>query len=342
MPRLTAAALLALALSLTACGSTVPLTSSAAGGQAAVGDGLALGPAQGDPLGASQGDGPGLLPGAGGDPAAGRSQAAAGSTSASGVGAAGALPGGTAGAPAAGSPAGGGSAGGGVNGRGVTPTTLTIGAALPEGAESAGKAFGISGAGSVAEKDMWAAVVRDVNTSGGVLGRKLVLHNRPVDIATFVANPEQTYAEICSDFRDDHKVFAAFVYVADPFLRDCFARMVSPFFAYGAFTTIPEAAYRQHGGNYLYSPSSISQERVAALHVQSLMANAFLTKWDILNGGPGATPVKLGLIHADTPDQNNYYAGHRFGRAGQHELRSPALQGGRCLARLRSIGVLPP
>ncbi len=312
MPRLTASALLVLALTLTACGSTVQSTSTAAGGQGLSGDGLTLGPAQGDPLGAGLAAGPGSLPGEGGGPVNGGSQAASGSAAAGG-GTVGALPGGdVAGAPAAGAPAGGaGTAAGGSTARGVTAKTLTIGAALPEGAESAGKAFGISGSGSVAEKDIWAAVVRDINKAGGVLGRKLVLENRPIDIATFIANPQQTYAEICNDFRDDRKVFAAFVYVADPFLRDCFARMGSPFFAYGAFTTIPEAAYRANGGSFLYSPSSISQERVAQLHVESLMANGFTTKWDILNGGPGATPLKLGLIHADTPDQNNYYASYK-------------------------------
>ena len=51
--------------------------------------------------------------------------------------------------------------------------------------ESAAQAFGISGAGAVPEQDMWNAVVRDVNKTGGVLGRKLVLYIHSVDLASY-------------------------------------------------------------------------------------------------------------------------------------------------------------
>ncbi|MCW2573251.1 MAG: hypothetical protein JWO88_3309 [Frankiales bacterium] len=192
----------------------------------------------------------------------------------------------------------------------MTATTLTIGAAIPTGTGSVADAFGIKGAGSVAEEQMWKAVVTDVNKSGGVLGRKLVLYNHSVDFASYVANPEKTYGEVCADFKDDHKVFAAFLYIGDPSLRSCFAKMGTPMMLYGAFTTIPEAAYSANGGSYLYGPNSITHERLARLFVQSLMANSFTAKWDTVNGGPGLEPVKLGLIHADTPDQNNLYAAY--------------------------------
>lgn len=194
--------------------------------------------------------------------------------------------------------------------RGVTSSTVTIGAAIPTGTEETGKALGISGAGAVPEEDIWKAVVADVNRSGGVLGRKLVLYNHSIDLASYVANPAQTYAEVCADFRDDHKVFAAMIYVADPSLRSCLARMGTPFILYGSFTMVPAAAYDEFGGNYLYGPSSITQERLVKLFVESLVARSFTSKWDITNGGPGAMPVKLGLIHADTPDQNNLYAAY--------------------------------
>jgi hypothetical protein len=294
MRRLTVCASVALALSVAACGTTVPRSQTAAGASSVSGSGVGPGqPSSGlaDPAQPTQA--PGALAAAG----EGTSPTDGGPTGATVSGRSGAVTAGGAAAP-------------GLSGRGVTPTTLTIGVAIATGTEAAGSALGISGAGQVPEEDMWKAVVDDVNRSGGVLGRKLVLYNHSVDLASYVANPAQTYAEVCADFRDDHKVFAALLYVADPSLRACLAKMGTPFVVYGAFTTVPEAAYREYGGSYLYAPSSITQERLAQLFVQSLMANSFTAKWDTANGGPGVATVKLGLIHADTPDQNNLYAAY--------------------------------
>lgn len=300
MRRLTACALLAVALTTAACGSTV---STSAGGVAAPGAadaGLGLAPAEGSlPL---DGAGSALAPSTGGIDAgsgSGTTTTAAGVAGAPGAAAAG------------GSTATGGSAAPSVNGRGVTAKTITIGAAIATGTEAVGQAFGISGAGSVGEEDMWNAVIKDVNRTGGVLGRKLVLYNHSVDLATYVANPEQTYGEICADFKDDHKVFAAFTYIGDPTLRSCFAKMGSPMMLYGAFTTLPEAAFGENGGSYLYAPTSISHERLAELFVESLLANSFTETWNTTSGGPGLEPTKLGLIHAETPDQNNLYAAYK-------------------------------
>lgn len=300
MRRLTACAILALALTTAACGSTVAPVPGAAGAQGTSVDGLGLpegqlpdgigGPtsplAPGGQAPGSVGVGPGSAPGARVGPAAPGAANASDST-------------------AAGRPA-----GSSVNGRGVTDATITIGAAIPTGTEAVGEAFGISGAGSVPEEKMWQAVVTDVNRTGGVLGRKLVLYNHSVDFAAYIANPAQTYGEICADFKDDHKVFAALIYIVDPDLRDCLAKMGSPFIVYGSFSTLPEAAFRAHGGNYLYAPSGISHERLADLFIESLLANDFTATWNTTAGGPGVEPVKLGLIHADTPDQNNLYGAY--------------------------------
>jgi hypothetical protein len=287
MRRLTACAFLGMTLSVAACGTTVPQTSAVRGAQSGTGTDAGLLPAgSGAPTDAAQAPGASTPGGAAPGSSLGTQGGTSGSSTTGGVT-----------AP-------------GLNGRGVTATTITIGAAIPTGTEAAGSALGISGAGSIPEQDMWNAVVADVNKTGGVLGRKLVLYNHSVDEASFIANPAQTYASACADFRDDHKVFAAMIYVADPALRACLAQMGSPLIIYGAFTMVPAASYTEHGGNYLYGPTSITNERMAQLFVQSLLARSFMAKWDITNGGPGLAPTKLGLIHADTPDQNNLYAAY--------------------------------
>jgi hypothetical protein len=296
--RLTASAFV-VSLALAGCGSTVQL-SSGAQQQPVSGDGLSVAPVDaglGQPPtpGGSATLGP-LKPGS--------SPATVNGTTGPGGGSSTGSTGSTA-TRAAGNAA--------FNGRGVTSSTITIGAAIPSGVLAAGAAFGISGSGTVNEVDMWNTVVADVNKRGGVLGRKLVLYNHPVDVAAFVANPERTYGEVCADFKDDHKVFAAFVYVSDATLRQCFAKMGSPFVVYGASVSsvVPQKAFSEYGGNYLYIPGGITHERLANLMVESLLARSFTEKWDTINGAPGGVaPVKLGLIHADTPDQNNYYAAY--------------------------------
>jgi hypothetical protein len=298
MHRALAGTGLALTLAVSACGTTVPLTQTVSGTQSGSGSLDGLGQV---PSGASA---PTYRPQAGGSPA---SVAGSGGTS----GTTGVVPSGTTGLGTTGT-TGSTTVALGPAGRGVTDTTLTIGAAIATGTEGVADAFGISGAGTVSEQAAWNAVIKDVNKTGGVLGRTLKLYVHPVDLATFVANPEQTYAEACADFRDDHKVFAAMVSISAASLRACLANMGSPLVVYDANvgSIVPAAAFSEHGGSYLYVPNGITSERLAELFVKSLMARSFTQKWDTANGAPGVAPVKLGLIHADSPDENLKYAAY--------------------------------
>lgn len=197
-----------------------------------------------------------------------------------------------------------------VQGRGVTPTTLTIGMAVATGTDALANTFGISGAGSVSPQDIMNAVVSDVNKSGGILGRKLAVYVHSFDAAEGIANPEKTAAAICSDFRDDHKVFAVVFDIPLPSLRKCLADMGSPLLVQGGYNFVPAAAYAEHGGSFMYGVNAITTDRLAKLFIDSLMARSFNTPWNYATGGPGSAPVKLGVIHVDTPDQNALYAGY--------------------------------
>jgi hypothetical protein len=137
----------------------------------------------------------------------------------------------------------------------------------------------------------------------------LVSYVHSYSIAAYISNPAQSDAEVCSDFRDDHKVFSVIFNLVDDYLRQCTAAMGSPLIiANGNQAYLPAADYQANGGNYLYGPTAITAERLAHLFVKSLMARNFARPWNIVSGGPGATPARLGLIHVDSPDQNAYYA----------------------------------
>lgn len=291
--RMMVCACLAVSLAVSACGTTVPLTQTSGAGQTSTNGGAGLGQL---PTGSAN---------VTSDVQGSRSQSpdtVGGPIPGSGVGASGGT---------TGSGASSGTAVGAVhNGRGVTATTITIGVVVATGTEALGNALGVSGAGSVSEQDIVNAVVRDVNRSGGVLGRKLVVYVHSFDAAAGVANPAQTYADICADFRDDHKVFAVAFDVIDTSLRKCLADMGSPLLVLNSYSLMPASSYAQYGGNFMYGVNAITTDRLADLFIQSLMARSFTAPWDTLNGGPGRAPVRLGVIHIDTPDQNALYAGY--------------------------------
>lgn len=285
----------AVVLAVSACGSTVQGVSGSELGTDA-GAGLGLPQAGADGVAAPNG----LTPGSAG--------LTPGSTART-PGSIGGVTGGTTGPRAAGGTAS--PAGSALSGRGVTATTVTIGVPVPTGMDGVADSFGISGAGTVSAEDIVNATVRDVNKSGGVLGRKLAVYFHEFDFAAFISNPSQTIAEICADFRDDHKVFAVAFFIADPGLRKCLAKMGSPLLIVGGFSAImPASAYAEHGGSFVYGPTAITVERLARLFIQSLQARSFTSPWNIVAGGPGNDPVKLGVIHVDTPEQNALYAAY--------------------------------
>jgi hypothetical protein len=79
----------------------------------------------------------------------------------------------------------------------------------------------------------------------------------------------------------------------------------------GLTSLVPAAAYAEHGGSFLYGPGSITTDRLAQLFIASLVDRAFTQPWDTAAGGPGgAKPVRLGLIHVDSPDTNALYAAY--------------------------------
>jgi len=295
MKRSLALACACLALAVSACGTTVPLTSGvqagsgtdSTGGLSPVGEGStgAVAPAT------SGSTGGGSF--AGGTSGTGGAGAGSGTTGGS-VGGSGAT----------------GSVTGVVTGRGLTAKTLTVGIPVPTGEGAYASSLGISATGqTVSYQDATKAVLADINRSGGVLGRTVQVYFHEFDTAAYVANPAQVTNEICSDFRDDHPVFAVLFPIPTQQLRECLAAMGTPLIGgSGSVGIVPAAAYEHRGGSWFYAPNAITTERLAELFIQSLVQRDFHQRWDTSAGGPGGvSAVKLGVIHADSPDANALY-----------------------------------
>ena len=278
----------ALALVLAGCGTTVPLTSTVAGaqqGQQTNALGQPIGGTGGTqaPGASTSGGALGSVPG--GTTGAGGSTGAYGTT---GYGTTG-----TTGLPAP-----------GVTGRGVTPTTITIGLVLPTGTDAVANGLGISGAANGVDPNAAIkALVTEINSHGGVAGRKLATYTHTYDAASYLSNSAQVVAEICADFRDDHKVFAVMFDLIDPQVRDCLAKMGSPLLVAGVGAILPSAAYAAYGGTMLFSINEITSERLAELFISSLWDRGFFGKWNTATGQPGGVaPTKIGFIYPDAPD----------------------------------------
>jgi hypothetical protein len=306
-----ACVLLTVPLALSACGTTVPHANLAGGSQQSPAGASGLGEAGTSSTSAAAGGAP--VPGAAGVAGAASSASAGAGPGGSGL----AGPGGPVGTDSAAGSS------GGAKLRGVTATTIKIGAPVETGTQAAADTFGIKGAGTVSQQSVVKAVIDDVNRSGGVLGRKLVAVFHPFDTAQAIANPDATVAAICADYRDDNPVYAVMFSIPMPGLRKCLAEMGSPLVLTQSISSIiPAAAYDQYGGSYMYGVNSITTDRLAQLFIASLEQRSFHEKWNTTTGGPGGVaPVRLGVIHVDTPDINALYDayarelakhGHRF------------------------------
>jgi len=299
MKRSTLLAAVLVAAAVSACGSTVPLSQQ---GAAATGLG-STGSLGGQAGGSSSG-----TTGSGFAPTGGSSGSSLGSVGGDS---------GSSSASAGSDVTGGGSStptgpDGKLSGRGFTATTLTIGVPMDQGTSAVANSMGISGAATVSAKDLVDAAIAEVNRHGGILGRKVVVYYHNFDTASYIANPSPVVAEMCTDFRDDHHVFAVLFTLPTPDLRECLAQMGTPLMGGdGGTSVIPQAQYSAHGGSYFYAPQAITVETLARLFISSLMARNFHEKWDTKTGSAGGlAPVKLGVIHADSPDVNALYAAY--------------------------------
>lgn len=181
---------------------------------------------------------------------------------------------------------------------GVTSTTVAIGFVYSP--NSAAAAAAVSG-GSADFGDPVAyarAVVKRLNATGGIGGRRVVLEPYAVD--SFDTRPRaQQQQAMCDYFTQDHKVFAVINGGGD-IVRACFAKHdVVPVAA--SFATLGEKELAADPG--YVDVSALTPEAALANLVDSFSRNDYLrTKWETASGTPGGVaPIKIGILHPDLP-----------------------------------------
>ena len=184
------------------------------------------------------------------------------------------------------------------NAPGVTDKAIYVGINYTTNADAANAAIGAAGITSGDEKADARAVIDDINAHGGAAGRKLV----PVWHATD-AQSQQTRAtqdqEMCTDFTQDHHVFAATALgYTDNFLSCLTKANVLDVYS-GDLINPDKAEFRQFP--YYIDAGTISQDRADAALVRSLVRQNYFTGWNPTTGKPGPNPVKIGVLGVDIP-----------------------------------------
>ncbi len=212
-----------LLLVTSACGTTVPGAEEAhrqslQGGELAVGGGGDSSGSGGDEF-VVGGDGIGASEGGIGGGSSGPGAGAGSGGSGGGFGGAGSS-GGSGGSGTSGSA---GSIPAGASAPGVTDKEISVGIVYDESAGANNAAFGFAGIGQVDQRRSWEAVVADLNTRGGVAGRKVKIVFFSYDSTDPNLSTEALYQQICSTFTKDNKVFAAFL-TGNETLKNCLSK----------------------------------------------------------------------------------------------------------------------
>lgn len=206
-PLRTGVLALAVSFAATACGSTAATTAGGVGVQNGA-------PQQGfnaPPGAAAPSDGTGLGGStSGGSGTVGTSGTTGGSTGGTtGVGSFGTTgTSGTTGGATGGTTSGGTGTGGFVAGPGVRPTTISLGIPYCNDCASANAALGGGGQDPGDTRRYYQTALNDVNSRGGVLGRKLVPVFQPISASDNFDTSQQT---ACETFTKDNKVAAIFL-----------------------------------------------------------------------------------------------------------------------------------
>jgi hypothetical protein len=267
-------------LVLSACGSTVQLTSSTS-----VGDGLAA-PDQGLGSGTT---GASVVGGSSGG--SGSSGGAVGSTSgSSGSSVPGAVS--TPGSVPTTAPL----ATQAATGLGVTAKTISIGIGYSSDGDAANAALGAGGITQGDEKANSQALVDEVNAHGGIAGRRLV----PIWHAYQITSPNPGSSQdqaACQDWTVDHKVMAVFSSSLTDNLVACLKRAGVIMFKAGQIVDADAAFLRQYSNEILLSTMSI--DRIFADQVRSLVRQDYFSGWSTVTGKPSKAATKVGVLTYD-------------------------------------------
>jgi hypothetical protein len=189
-------------------------------------------------------------------------------------------------------------------GRGFDARTAYIGVTTQKDASTALAAIGVAGLDFGDQEAQARAAIAEVNRTGGLLSRKLVPRFYDVKSADALTNPQTAAEAACRGLTEDTQVVAVVNLVAAidlPSFNACLKKHETPVVS-GGFVPASNGFF-QSLDPYHYGVAAPAYDVMAPLLVARLQALHYFAGWDTTNGGPGNAPVKVGIIHKDSPDQ---------------------------------------
>jgi ABC-type branched-subunit amino acid transport system substrate-binding protein len=290
-------ALLAVVLSgaLTACGSTVQLTSSSTtsselggtsgtGGSGLTQDAATSGSTTG--LGTSAGGSTGSSTGLGstgnvGSSGSSGTSGTSGSSGSSGTSTTGSTP-----VPST----------RGANGLGVTDKTISIGFGYSDNGQAANSTIG---GGSLTTGDDLAnakAVIADINEHGGIAGRKVIGVFHAYDNTSAQPGTAQDQAA-CSAWIDDAKVIAVIGGNLTDVLPACLKKAGITFLKIGALVGEDKEFLREYPNEFLLG--TLTQDRYLADVVSTFQRQKYFTGWNTVSGAPANKAATVAVMTYD-------------------------------------------
>ena len=281
-PRRHTAPLLISLLLATGCGSTAQMTADASGGTG---------------TSTETSDGLGGAPGT--SPTSGTTSIGGASGTSSTSGTTGSTVGSTTGTPGTSIGSTGGSTSGGISvGRtpGITATSVYVGFIYDKNAGAVNAAAGAGGITSGDHRANTNAVIKDINSRGGLGGRKLVAVWADAD-STSTQTLDQQDAAVCERFtKDSPRVFAVDSALRESY-RTCLGK-AGVLMLNDGLPTAGQAELTRHPG--LIEQGYPNVDRLASYYVSPLVSQGYFTPWDNMNARPAAAgAVKVGILTYD-------------------------------------------
>jgi hypothetical protein len=177
---------------------------------------------------------------------------------------------------------------------------IYVGISYVKDAAAAAQAFGFQGA-TLGDMKLYAQIlVDDLNKHGGLKGRKVI----PVYFG-YDANPGQPSwaqqdAQACAAYTQDTHIEIGLITWSGPGVYECLKKKNIPMLMSGPTGGLSSKTLAQYP-NLLWL-GGFNMDRRAREQVAVLLRQKYFTKWDAANGGPGALPVKIGIITYDFGD----------------------------------------
>lgn len=145
------------------------------------------------------------------------------------------------------------------------------------------------------------AVVADVNAQGGLFGRKLVPVFHDNAAANVSSNPAAAAQANCAAFTQDRRVVAVMNPIApienDAFLQ-CMKKTRTPLLSIG-YSTYADSVYARFGP-YLYTTLTPNISRFIPSYIPALGQAGFYGGWNTTTGKPMTGSAVVGILEPDT------------------------------------------